>query len=242
MTTKRQAIPTVSYATTTPTSNATRVVAYIRVSTEKQADEGLSLETQKEKLSAYAKLYDLEIVAFEVDAGESASSLERQALQSALARLERFEASGLLVVKLDRLTRNVRDLCTLVDNYFKDGTHSLMSIGEQVDTRSASGRLVINILTAVSQWEREAIGERTSAVMQHMKSSGLHTGGFPPFGYYVDDEGALVEHDAEQAIIEGARRRRELGYSLRSIADCVGPNPRTGKPFDPKQIQRMVQS
>lgn len=227
-------IPTI----TTPT---TRVVAYIRVSTDKQSDEGWSLEAQKEKLAAYAKLYDLEIIVYEYDAGESASSLERPALQRALARLDRFEASGLLVVKLDRLTRNVRDLCTLVDNYFKDGMHSLMSIGEQVDTRSASGRLVINILTAVSQWEREAIGERTSAVMQHMKASGKFTGGFPPFGYYVDDDGELKQHESEQCIIAEAKRLYKLDvYSLRDLGRIVGPNPRTGKPFDPKQIQRML--
>lgn len=220
----------------------TRVVAYVRVSTDQQADAGWSLEAQQEKLAAYAKVYDLQIIGTETDAGESASTLERPGLQRALERLDNFEAEGLLVVKLDRLTRNVRDLCTLVDRYFKDGTHRLLSVSEQVDTSSASGRLVINILTVVSQWERETIGERTSAVMKHMKATGMHTGGFPPFGFYVNDDGQLVEHAVEQEILEQVRYYRNVcGYSYRSIIEKVDLNPRTGRLFDPQQIRRMVQ-
>jgi len=225
---------------TVPTVQNKRVVAYTRVSTTQQVDEGHSLEAQKEKLIRYAELYNLEIVAFEVDAGASASDADRPGLKSALARLDRFEASGLLVVKLDRLTRSIADLDHLVRTYFKDGQNSLMSVGEQIDTSSASGRLVINILTVVSQWERETICERTSAVMKHMKDTGKFTGGFPPFGFFVNDEGELEEHAVEQNVIRLARVCRADSMSLRDIAAYVGSNPRTGKPFDPKQIQRML--
>lgn len=218
----------------------TRVIAYVRVSTEKQADSGLSLEAQQLKMEQYAALHDLEIIAVEIDAGESAGSLKRPALQRALERLERFEAEGLLVVKLDRLTRSVRDLCELVDNYFKDGTCRLMSVCESVDTATASGRLVLNILVTVSQWEREAAAERTAAVMQHLKASGCFTGGFPPYGYTVDEDGNLVENPAEQAIIIRARALKAAGKSLRAIALTIGPVSRTGKDFDPKQIARML--
>ncbi len=218
----------------------TRAVAYVRVSTEQQASEGNSLAAQKEKLRLYAELHGLEIVAVEVDAGMSASSLERPGLQSALGRLERFECEALVVVKLDRLTRSVRDLCALVETYFQDGTHQLMSVGEQIDTGTAGGRMMLNVLMAVSQWEREAAAERTAAVMQHLKSTGKFTGGFPPFGFYVDDEGALVEHAVEQTIIRHARMLRGNNTPLRAIAVLVGPNPRTAKLFDAKQIQRML--
>jgi DNA invertase Pin-like site-specific DNA recombinase len=91
------------------------------------------------------------------------------ALELAAALIHELEA---LVVKLDRLTRSVRDLCDLVDGYFRDGKHALLSVGEQVDTRSAAGRMVLNMLTVIGQWEREAIGERTSAAMQHKASQG----------------------------------------------------------------------
>ncbi len=216
-----------------------RVVAYIRVSSEKQVNEGYSLEAQKAKLESYAKTFELEIVAFEVDAGMSGSSLERPGLQSALARLDAFEAEGLLVVKLDRLTRSVRDLDQLIETYFKDGQNSLISLSEQIDTRSATGRMVIGILMQVFQWEREAIGERTAAVMQHMRESGKYTGGWPPYGFREAD-GMLIAAPAEQACITRAKELRERGHSLRAIACALGNNPRTGGAFSASQVGGMI--
>jgi site-specific DNA recombinase len=142
-----------------------RVVAYVRVSTEQQAEQGLSLDAQQAKLTAYALLYDLDLVAVEVDAGVRAKTLQRPALQRALGALKAGQAKALLVVKLDRLTRSVKDLGVLVETYFLAGTWSLMSVSEQIDTRTAAGRMVLNTLAAVSQWEPEAIGERTAQAM-----------------------------------------------------------------------------
>lgn len=218
-------------------AQVTRVVAYLRVSTEKQADQGNSLEAQRARLEAYAQVYGLSIVAYETDSGVSASSLERPALQRALARLDAGEADGLLVTKLDRLTRNVADLCSLVTTYFK-GEHSLLSVNEQIDTRSAGGRMLLNLLTVVAQWEREVIGERTSAVMQHMRAQGRFTGGWPPYGFREVD-GELVPDDHEQEIIARARALRSTGMSLRGIASQLPAN-RAGTTFDPKQIARMM--
>jgi site-specific DNA recombinase len=139
-----------------------RAVGYVRVSTSQQADHGSSLEVQEAMLRRHAELRGLELIRIEVDAGASASSLERPALQRALASLDSFEASALLVVKLDRLTRSVRDFCTLVDTYFKDGTNVLLSVNESVDTSNAMGRMILSILMSVAEWEREAAaqGER----------------------------------------------------------------------------------
>ena len=134
-----------------PTANRTRTVAYLRVSTEKQADRGVSLDAQRAKVQAYAELYDLALVAIEVDAGESAKSLDRPALQRALAMLKRGAAEALLVVKLDRLTRSVRDLAELLDCYFTKRA-ALLSVSEQIDTRSAAGRLVLTVLPSAGQW------------------------------------------------------------------------------------------
>lgn len=216
-----------------------RVVAYVRVSTSQQADKGNSLEAQQALLTKYAELHNLEIVQFAIDAA-SASSLERAGLQEALDRLDRFEAEGLLVVKLDRLTRSVRDLCDLVDTYFRDGQYNLISVSEHIDTFTAAGRMVLNILTVIGQWEREAIGERTAAVMQHMKAEGLFTGGFPPYGWRVDEAGALVAVPEELALIDRAKALRERGAALRTIALELGVNKRTGKPFAASQIARMI--
>ena len=84
----------------------------LRVSTDKQADRGVSLDAQRAKLKAYAELYELELVEIIVDAGQSAKSLDRPGLQRALAMLKEGEAEALLVVKLDRVTRSVVDLGT----------------------------------------------------------------------------------------------------------------------------------
>ena len=105
--------------TTRTTPATTKAVGYIRVSTDKQADHGISLDAQRTKLEAYAALYDIELVAVIVDAGVSAKTLQRPGLQQALGMLRRGEADALLVAKLDRLTRSVKDLGTLLDAYFR---------------------------------------------------------------------------------------------------------------------------
>src|SRR5580698_4050355 len=174
----------------------TRTVAYLRVSTDKQADRGVSLDAQRAKVAAYAELYDLELVDVIVDAGASAKTLDRPGLARALGMLRKGgEADALLVVKLDRLTRSVRDLGELVERHFAPGRAALMSVGEQIDTRSAAGRLVLNVLASVSQWEREAIGERTSVAMQHMASQGEYTGGRAPYWQRVAADGTRLEAD-----------------------------------------------
>src|SRR2546427_13295599 len=166
---------------------ATRTVVYCRVSTDKQADRGVSLDAQQAKAKAYAELYGLDIVDLVIDAAASAKTLARPGLERALGLLKAGKAGALLVVKLDRVTRSVADLGKLVERYFAPGKAALLSVGEQIDTRSAGGRLVLNVL--VSQWEREAIGERTSAALQHKASRGEYTGGTVPYGYRLAADG-----------------------------------------------------
>ena len=110
----------------------TRAIAYIRVSTNQQADQGHSLLAQQEKVNAYASLYDLEIVETVVETG-SAKNLNREGLQGALAQIKSGKADALIVVKLDRLTRSVVDLGYLVETYFNKS--GLLSVSEQIDTR-----------------------------------------------------------------------------------------------------------
>jgi DNA invertase Pin-like site-specific DNA recombinase len=209
-------------------------VAYVRVSTDKQADRGVSLEAQRAKVRAYSDLYALELVDVIEDAGFSAKALERPGLERALGMLRSGQAEALLVVKLDRLTRSVRDLGQLVEDYFADADGpALLSVSEQIDTRTAAGRLVLNVLGAVSQWEREAIGERTSAAMQHKASRGEYIGGDAPFGYRLAQDGRLRE----------ARVLRASGLSLRAVAarlEGLGHRTRTGRAFAPVQVARMV--
>jgi DNA invertase Pin-like site-specific DNA recombinase len=158
--------------------------------------------------------------------------------------LKASQAEALLVVKLDRLTRSVVHLGQLVEDYFADGKWALLSVGEQIDTRSAAGRLVLNVLASVSQWEREAIGERTAAAMQHKASLGEYTGGEVPYGYRLtDDGGHLAPEPSEQRVLVAARQLRAGGLSLRGVArelNTQGFRSRSGKQFAPVQVARMV--
>lgn len=223
-------------------SAPTRAVAYLRVSTDKQADHGVSLQAQESKVRAYASLYDLELVGVEVDAGASACSVEgRPALARALAMLG-HGVDALLVVKLDRLTRNVADLGGLIDRYFGPRGAALLSVSEQIDTRTSAGRLVLNVLASVAQWEREAIGERTSAALQHKRARGERVGGVP-YGW-TDVDGRLVPVEHEQAGIVRARELRAGGLSLAAVGLQLvreGWRSRAGSPMAAVQVQRILE-
>ena len=217
-----------------------RVIGYVRVSSEKQADHGVSLEAQQAKLTAYAALYELELVDIIVDAGVSAKTLNRPGLQQALHMLKSGMAHGLLVVKLDRLTRSVRDLGELLERYFTK--YALMSVHEQIDTTTANGRMVLNLLMTVAQWEREIISERTTEALSHKRTKGEKLGGSVPYGYVVVD-GVLVEDPSEQALLALIRRYRADGLSLRAITEELARKnyqTRKGTPFQVNQIVRML--
>jgi DNA invertase Pin-like site-specific DNA recombinase len=195
-----------------------KTVAYLRVSSTDQADNGHSLAIQREKVELYAKLHGLELVAVIEDAGVSAKTLDRPGLNRALAMLDQGDATALLIVKLDRLTRRVADLGKLIETHFGEkGKAALMSASDSIDTRSAAGRLVLNVLASVSQWEREIIVERTTDTMQSLKASGK-VYSRPVMGFDAID-GKLVPNDAEQALIARISSLRADGLSFGKIAD-----------------------
>ena len=197
-----------------------RIIGYVRVSTTEQADKGVSIEAQSEKLRAYAKLFDLDLVDIVVDAGQSAKSLDRPGLQRVLASLKSKQADGILVVKLDRLTRSVGDLDALIQSYFSERAGKLLiSVSDHIDTRSAAGRLVLNVLASVGQWERESCGERTRDALKHKKNQGQRVGAVP-FGFALASDGkSLVEDASEQEALQIVRELRAQGLSLRKMVD-----------------------
>lgn len=199
--------------------DAMKVIGYIRVSTEEQAANGQSLDAQRAKLEAYAALYDLELVEIITDAGASAKSLNRPGLQDALTKLRRGVADGLVIAKLDRLTRNVGDWQRLIDGYFGDKAgKQLFSVADSIDTRTAAGRLVLNVLLSVAQWERETIAERTADALQHKIRKGERCGKVR-FGYELAADGkTLVAVPSEQEAIALMKELRAAGQTLRDIA------------------------
>lgn len=133
-----------------------KAIGYVRVSTEKQADRGVSLDAQTQKIHAMAVVQGADLVDVFIDAGESAKSLRRPGMTRLLALVDAGAVETVIIAKLDRLARSVVDLAELLKRFERRGVSLAAS-----PTRSAAGRLVLNIMVSVSQWEREAIGERT---------------------------------------------------------------------------------
>ncbi len=132
----------------------------VRVSTEKQADVGVSVDAQAAKIRAMAVVQGANLADVIIDAGESAKSLQRPGIARLLVLVDEGAVETVIIAKLDRLTRSVVDLAELLKRFERRGV-SLVSVADALDTRSAAGRLVLNIMVSVSQWERETIGERT---------------------------------------------------------------------------------
>ncbi len=185
-----------------------KAIGYARVSTDRQADQGVSLEAQQAKIHAMATVQGAELMEVIVEGGESAKSLNRPGVQKLLALVTEGKAQAVIVAKLDRLTRSVKDLCALLE-LFEKRKVALISVAESLDTGSAAGRLVITIMGAVSQWEREAIGERTRDALRYKQSQGQRAGNIA-FGSRLAGDGEHIEADpGEQAALVEIRRLRE---------------------------------
>jgi hypothetical protein len=122
-----------------------KTVGYCRVSTNAQADRGISLDAQADKIRAMATVQSAELVDVIVDGGESGKSLQRPGLQRLVAMIDRRDVQLVIIAKLDRLTRRVRDLRELLEKFERRGV-ALVSVGESLDTGSAAGRLVLNVM------------------------------------------------------------------------------------------------
>jgi DNA invertase Pin-like site-specific DNA recombinase len=188
------------------------------VSTEQQAETGVSLDAQAAKVRAMAVVQDAELLDVLTDAGVSAKDLNRPGLARLLALVDKRQVDVVIVAKLDRLTRSVRDLGELLERFERRGV-SLISVAESLDTGTAAGRLVLNVMASVSQWEREVIGERTREALAHKKSQGQRIGTVPFGSVLADDGRTLVEQPDEQAVLSLLREFRAAGFTLRAIAD-----------------------
>jgi site-specific DNA recombinase len=147
-----------------------KAAAYIRVSTSKQADFGYSLEAQTVKVRAMAMVKGYELVEIVAD-DESAKNLNRPGVQKILEMVRAQSVSAVIVMKLDRFTRSVKDLASILEMFNRYDV-ALISVTESLDTKTASGELSMNIATSVSQWERRAIGERTRSALEYKRSQG----------------------------------------------------------------------
>jgi DNA invertase Pin-like site-specific DNA recombinase len=217
-----------------------RAIGYIRVSTEEQASEGVSLDAQRAKISAWADLNGYQLGAIFEDAGISGTKADRPGLALALSALAKGDA--LVVYALSRLSRSTKHTLEISERLEKVGA-DLVSLSEKIDTTSAAGRMVFRLLSVLSEFERDQVAERTSAAMQFKKSRNERVGSIP-YGFKLATNGVNLEEDAEeQAVITQARILKDAGLSLRKIAAelaSMGFHARNGSTFAAAQVWRMV--
>jgi site-specific DNA recombinase len=191
-------------------------ISYVRVSTEDQAKEGVSLDNQRAKIEAYCQLKDLDLSEIVEDAGISAKNLRRVGVQKVLKLARKREVDAVVVYKLDRIFRSRVDALETTKAFDKWGV-SFHSIEETLDTRSAMGRFFFTLTAALAEMERRLIGERTKAALAHKRSKSEKTGGDVPYGYDLTPAGILIKNETEQEVIRFIRRLNRDGYSLRRI-------------------------
>lgn len=191
-----------------------KAIGYVRVSTQGQAEDGVSLDAQEAKVRAWADLNGAaEVVIFRDEGISGKRSDNRPGLQAALDAVGKGDA--LIVYSLSRLSRSTKDTLILSEILLKKEA-DLVSLSEKIDTTTAAGKMVFRMLAVLSEFERDQISDRTRFALAHKKAQGEKTGGDVPFGFRVR-KGKLYCHDEEQRTIDMIRDLAGKGESLRSI-------------------------
>lgn len=217
-----------------------KAIGYIRVSTNEQAQEGISLSAQASKIRAYCELNDLELITIFEDAGKTGKNLNRNGVQDALQMIEAGEVSALVVYKLDRLSRRTKDVLDLIER-IEAADVAFHSITEKVDTQSAIGKFFLTITAAFAQMERDLISERTKEALSYKQDQGQYLGAVP-FGYKLQGQ-ELIEADQEAATIAHIIELREQGATLQAIADQLnkdGVKTKRGGQWYPTSIKNTI--
>lgn len=215
----------------TPTATL-RAVSYVRVSTEDQAASGLGIEAQSATIETAVTARGWAPLAGQfADEGISGKTApeNRPALSEALAVLDAGEADVLVVAKLDRLTRSMATLSTLLERADR-ARWSLVILDADVDTTTAGGRLVTNVLGSVAEWERMIISERTKAALAALKAEGRQLG-------------RPNEQSTEN--LDRVRQLRADGMSIRAVAEQMNAEGRTtatGGKWHIATVQRAIRA
>jgi site-specific DNA recombinase len=219
-------------------------IGYVRVSTEGQATEGVSMDAQQAKIQAWCLANDVELGSVFIDAGLSGKRADnRPQLQAALDEVCR--TGGVLIVySLSRLARSTKDTIAISERLDRAGA-DLVSLSEKLDTTSAAGKMVFRMMAVLAEFERDQVSERTSTAMAHKKAKGERVGTIP-FGFDLAADGiALVKNPKEQAALELMSLLRDSGMSLPEIAALLtrkGIRTKKGAAsWSPKTVSRLIQ-
>jgi site-specific DNA recombinase len=176
----------------TPVQTAKPLAAiYIRVSTQDQAQHGFSLDAQEESLMGYAKALGYEVVKIYKDEGKSAKNLNRPEMQNLLKDAEARKFQAIFIYKLDRFSRSLKDLILTIDK-LKEWGIDFVSLQDKIETASASGKLMFQIIGAFAEFERNIIGDRTTFGMEKKAKEG----GFitkAPLGYKLVNKQLIAD-------------------------------------------------
>ncbi len=205
---------------------------YIRVSTEEQAKEGFSINAQKEKLTSYSKINNWDNITYYIDDGLSGKNInERPNIIKLINDVKNKEINNVLIYKLDRLTRSVKDLINLIE-IFETNNCSFNSITEKLDTSTAVGRMFIKIIGTFAEFERENLAERISLGYEQKTKEGNYTNTNGVYGYdYIN--GNLIINNQEKELVNNIYNLYLKGYSMLQIASKLNkeniPTKRNGK-------------
>jgi putative DNA-invertase from lambdoid prophage Rac len=215
-----------------------RVYGYCRVSTQEQATNGESLDTQKQQITGYAMIKGWTIAGFFIETGVSGSVPLAERPEGARLIAAVAKGDAIISPKLDRMFRSASDALATLEELKAEGIAlHLIDLGGDV-TGNGIGKLTFTILAAVSENERDRIRERIRDVKRHLASQGVYGGGKRPFGFDVVDK-RLVPNANEQAALARGRALRDAGKTYRDIADAWVSE--LGMPkLDAKSIQRML--
>ena len=226
------------------TNGSARALAYLRVSTEKQADSGLGLDAQQASVTAAAARLGLPLVCVYTDAGVSGSlSIEdRPVLLEAVSALKRGDV--LLVAKRDRIGRDVIAVAMIERLIAKRGARIVSAAGEGTETDDPSGVLMRRLIDSFGEYERLIIAARTRAALAAKRRRGERTSRFAPFGFRLSADGRTIEPDAvEQATVQQIREHRAAGLSLTTIAETLnraGSRTRAGSAWRFEYVRAVL--
>ena len=191
-----------------------RVALYMRVSTQEQAENGNSLEFQKEKLEAYCKIHEYKIVGEYVDAGVSGAKFNRPALDRLKNDVDKIDI--VLIYKLDRLSRSIKDTMLLIEDFFKPNNVDLISLSENFDTSQAIGMATVGMLSTFAQLERDTISQRMMAGKVQSVKNGNYIN-HAPFGYKRVNK-RLIKDEKTRECVEYIFERLLDGDSTTRVA------------------------
>ena len=221
------------------------IYGYCRVSSDEQAAHGISIDAQRDILNGYAAMSQQEIKIYE-DAGFSGKNTDRPALQRLLSSIGP-EVSAVVVWKLDRLSRSLRDTLTMIEDIFTPAGVTLVSVTESIDTSTPSGRMMLNLLASFAQLEREQDSDRVVMAHKHLARDCKYLGGHIPLGYMVDDDKYYQLHPQLAPVV---RRVFDMylsreGYTpMLDYLNSPSVFPLTGKhkPFTKQDLYFLLQN